>query len=158
MRIFHKLLLIKPSQKFDVSNLNVLLCLNREGQANATGVIQNQQENHSVARKEPTIHQNKQQIQSEETSTDPNPMEALLQMKNVLGIQLSMQQIAKFFKDYFPNLVDLAIRGENKVKDEEYYKNNYNILYRNLKNLSPSRRNGSLANEENRNESSGREI
>ena len=85
-------------------------------------------------------------------------MEALLQMKNVLGIQLSMQQIAKFFKDYFPNLVDLAIRGENKVKDEEYYKNNYNILYRNLKNLSPSRRNGSLANEENRNESSGREI
>ena len=85
-------------------------------------------------------------------------MEALLQMKNVLEIQLSMQQIAKFFNDNFSLLVDLAIRGEKKPKDKKYYENNYNILYNKLKKLSDSRRNGSLVNEENRNESSESEI
>ena len=75
-------------------------------------------------------------------------MEALLQMKNVLGIQLSMQQIAQFFNNYFPSLVDLAIRGENKAKDEKYYKYNYHTLYIAL---SPFRSDGALVNEENRN-------
>ena len=83
-------------------------------------------------------------------------MEALLQMKNVLEIQLSTQQIAQFFNNYFPSLVDLAIRGENKAKDKNYYFYNFNTLYCELNELS--QRNGSLANEENRNESSGTEI
>ena len=93
---------------------------------------QNQHENHNVARKEHTVHQIQHQIQPEETSTDPNPMAALLEMKNVLEIQLSRQQIAQFFKDNFSLLVDLARRALKQAKDRSYYENNYHTLYQKL--------------------------
>ena len=109
--------------------------LNRK-QANATEVIQNQQENHIDATKERTIHQDQQQIQPEETSADLNPMEALFEMINVLEIQLPQQQIAHFFKDYFSLLVDLARRQLKQAKDRTYYENNYYYLYQELKKLS----------------------
>ena len=72
------------------------------------------------------------QIQSEVTSPDPNPMEALVEMKNVLGIQLSQQQIAHFLTHNFSSLVKLAGRDEKEVKDGDYYKKTFYSLYQKL--------------------------
>ena len=102
------------------------------------------------------------QIQSEVTSPDPNPMEALVEMKNVLGIQLSQQQIAHFLTHNFSSLVKLAGRDEKEVKDGDYYKKKFYSLYQRLNDLfsgalPDAQRNSSVVNKKNKNEGFGRE-